>query len=100
MYAGVLDKSKNTKGHKVTMIKKILKKLEIIIIFLLSYISIYSQTNCKGFDANDFVFNGKASVTGSNEVTLTPDSNNVYGTLWSQQKYCFPKILQLMPICF
>jgi hypothetical protein len=71
------------------MIKKILKKLEIIIIFLLSYISIYSQTNCKGFDANDFVFNGKASVTGSNEVTLTPDSNNVYGTLWSQQKVLF-----------
>ena len=65
---------------------------KIIISFLLLFtVSGYAQTNCTPFDINQFVLNGAASLSGTNEVTLTPAQGDLFGTMWSSKKILFDK---------
>lgn len=69
--------------------KTFVKKIVFGLGFLLGYVYASAQSNCKSFDANEFVLNGSAFVNSSQEVTLTPDEYGSFGTMWSKNKILF-----------
>jgi len=61
------------------------KKINLILVFILSVGSLFSQTLCSDFRLTDFKINGNTTLT-SNEATLTLAANNQSGTIWSNKK--------------
>jgi hypothetical protein len=61
------------------------KKINVLIVFLLSVGSLFSQTLCSDFKLTDFKINGNTTLT-NNEATLTLALNNQSGSIWSNKK--------------
>lgn len=60
-------------------------KKNLLLLILLSYATLFSQTNCSDFKLSDFKINGSTTIT-TNEATLTRAIGNQGGSIWSNQK--------------